>query len=254
MSSERGRLIVREGALIGWLLICLCLFIAFFTYSPDDPGWSHTGGRDDIHNAAGATGAWLADVFFSLFGYMAFLFPALLALRAWNVFQARKTQPEPFDWIIFTLRFVGLALVMASATALTAMHHGGAESVLPFGVGGLMGDSFGQAVTTGFNHVGGTLILVGVFLFGVTIFTDLSWLAVIDAIGRWSLVASDWAQGKFSHYQRTVDERKTSEEALRARQETVEENSAAMSSARNRPSSPSRLRPNPACGCKRKNR
>jgi len=213
---------MREGALIGWLLVCLCLFIAFFTYSPDDPGWSHTGVRDDINNAAGATGAWLADVFFSLFGYMAFLFPALLALRAWNVFQARKNQPEPFDWIIFTLRFVGLALVMASATALTAMHHGSVESALPFGVGGLMGDSFGEAVTTGFNHVGGTLILVGVFLFGVTIFTDLSWLAVIDTIGRWSLVVSGWVAGKFSHYQRAIDERKTSEEALRTRQETVQ--------------------------------
>lgn len=222
LSSERGKLIVREGALIGWLLVCLCLLIAFFTYSPEDPGWSHTGGRDDINNAAGATGAWLADVFFSLFGYMAFLFPALLALRAWNVFQARKNQPEPFDWIIFTLRFVGLALVMASATALTAMHHGSLETDLPFGVGGLMGDSFGEAVTTGFNHVGGTLILAGVFLFGVTIFTDLSWLAVIDTIGRWCLLVSDWVQGKFSDYQRTIDERKTSEEALRLRQESVE--------------------------------
>ena len=122
--NERMRLIRREGALIGWLVICLCLLVAFLSYSPDDPGWSHTGSRDDVGNAAGAAGAWLADAFFSLFGYMAFLFPALLALRAWNVFKAaRQTQQETFDWIIFTLRFVGLALVMASATALAAHSH-----------------------------------------------------------------------------------------------------------------------------------
>src|SRR5690606_20010162 len=122
--GERGRLILREGALVGGLLVCLCLLIAFATYSPDDPGWSHAAGRGNVRTAAGAAGAWLADVFFSLFRYMAFLFPALLALRAWNVFRARRDQAEPFDWIIFPLRFVGIALLMASATALTAMHHG----------------------------------------------------------------------------------------------------------------------------------
>ena len=220
--GERGRLILREGALIGWLLVCLCLLIAFATYSPDDPGWSHTAGREDIHNAAGAAGAWLADVFFSLFGYMAFLFPALLALRAWNVFRARRDQAEPFDWLIFILRFVGIALVMASATALTHMHHGSLGESLPFGAGGVMGDSFGEAVVAGFGHVGGTLILVAVFLFGVTIFTDLSWLAVIDTLGRWTLLGWNLLVTRIADHRRARAERKTSEEAVRVRQETVE--------------------------------
>jgi len=222
LMGERGRLILREGALLGWLLVCLCLLIAFVSYSPDDPGWSYTAGRDQIHNAAGAAGAWLADVFFSLFGYMSFLFPTLLALRAWNVFKARRDRPEPFDWIIFTLRFVGIALVMASATALTAMHHGATGGDLPFGAGGLMGDSFGSAVTAGFSHVGGTLILVAVFLFGVTIFTDLSWLAVIDALGRWTLIGWDRLAARLSQHRRAKEERQAAEEATRVRQETVE--------------------------------
>src|SRR5690606_42051246 len=97
--GERGRLILREGALIGWLLVCLCLLIAFATYSPDDPGWFHTAGRENIHNAAGAAGGRLPDVFFFLFGYMAFLFPALLALRRWHVFRRRRDHPEPIDAI-----------------------------------------------------------------------------------------------------------------------------------------------------------
>jgi len=221
-SSERGRLILREGALIGWLLVCLCLMIAFVSYSPEDPGWSHTGAPGEVRNAAGSVGALVADIFFSLFGYMAFLFPALLALRAWNVFRLRREQPEPFDWIIFTLRFVGLALVMASATALTAMHHGDSGSTLPFGAGGLMGDSFGEAVTAGFNHIGGSLILIAVFLFGVTIFTDLSWFAVIDAIGRWTLRGWDWLVSRVVTYRRERQQKEVSEQAQRQRLETVE--------------------------------
>ncbi len=221
LSSDRGRLILREGALIGWLLVSLCLMIAFLTYSPEDPGWSHTGSPGEIRNAAGSVGAQVADIFFSLFGYMAFLFPALLALRAWNVFRLRREQPEPFDWIIFTLRFVGIALVMASATALTAMHHGDSGAHLPFGAGGLMGDSFGEAVTAGFNHLGGTLILIAVFLFGVTIFTDLSWFAVIDALGRWSLQGWDWTLTHVVSYRRAREEKHSAEQALRQRLETV---------------------------------
>jgi len=36
--------ILKEGALIGWLLVCIYLLLALFSYSPSDPdGWSTTG-------------------------------------------------------------------------------------------------------------------------------------------------------------------------------------------------------------------
>ncbi len=220
--GERGRLILREGALIGWLVVSLCLLVSLLTYSPDDPGWSHTGTGGAVDNAAGPAGAWLADVFFSLFGYMAYLFPALLALRAWNVFRAHRGEDQSFDWVVFVLRFVGLALVMLSATALTDMHHGDLTTSLPFGVGGVAGESFGDAVTAAFSHFGGTLILLAVFLFGVTIFTDISWLALIDGIGRWTLAGFEWLRSRVAAYRMRFAERKTSEQAQRKRQAAVE--------------------------------
>ncbi len=222
--GARGRLILREGALIGWLVICVYLLIALATYSPADPGWSHTGSREGIHNAGGPAGAWLADVLYSLFGYMAYLFPPLLALRAWNVFRTHRGEAETFDWVVFALRFVGLTLVMVSATALAAMHHGGAEVDLPAGVGigGRLGDILGEAVTSGFSHVGGSLILVAVFLFGVTIFTDLSWMGLIDALGRYTLNTLDWIQGRIAHYQRRWQERREAAAAQVSRQRKVE--------------------------------
>ncbi len=221
--GERGRLILREGALIGWLVVCAYLLVALVSYAPQDPGWSHTGARGGVANAAGPAGAWLADVFFSLFGYMAYLFPLLLALRAVNVFRAHRGEDEPptFDWVVFLLRFVGLVLVMLSATALTAMHHGDAASALPFGVGGFVGASAGEAVAGGFSHLGGTLILLAVFLFGITVFTDLSWLRLIDGIGRVTLATVDWVAAKVAHYRRYFAERRSSEAAQRRRHETV---------------------------------
>ncbi len=73
---------LREGAFIGVTAMCLYLFMALLTYSPRDPGWSATGSGAPIGNLGGPTGAWLADVFFSLVGYAAYLFPLLLAYRA----------------------------------------------------------------------------------------------------------------------------------------------------------------------------
>ena len=127
-------MIRREGALIGWLLVCVYLLLALISHSPDDPGWSHTGNVDQVSNSAGALGAWLSDVLFSLLGYMAFLFPVLLALRAWNVFrshQSNENSPDKnhpseggFDGIVFALRILGLILVMVCATSLASLHYG----------------------------------------------------------------------------------------------------------------------------------
>jgi len=223
VKDSRGRVIVREGALLGWLVVCICLLTAFLTYSPQDPGWSHTGINSQPTNAAGPAGAWLADVFFSLFGYMAYLFPVLLGLRAWNVFRAHRQQTLSFDWIVLILRFVGLALVMLSATALASMHQSTVEVPLPFGVGGVLGSSVGAAVSAGFSHVGGTLILLAVFLFGVTIFTDLSWLALIDGTGAVILGGVEQVRARIAEYQRRVQENRSAEKAQLTRIASVEQ-------------------------------
>ncbi|MCV6604152.1 MAG: DNA translocase FtsK 4TM domain-containing protein, partial [Porticoccaceae bacterium] len=174
-------MILREGALIGWLVVCIYLLIALFSFSPDDPGFSHTGSRDLVNNAAGPTGAWLADVLFWLFGIMAYMFPLLLMWRAWRVFRSKRDdQQPPFDWLTFVQRCLGLVLVMLSATALTDLHYGSFASSLPEGLGGVMGAGVAQVAVSAFSVIGSTLVLLAVALFGLTIFADISWLALID--------------------------------------------------------------------------
>lgn len=183
-----GRLvrIVQEGALIGFAVACAYLLLALFSYSPQDPGWSHTGEGSFIQNAAGRTGAWLADVFFSLFGFMAFLFPILLGYRAWRVLREKEHQ---FDGLMLALRTSGLALVMIAGTGLAVLQQGIETSQLPFSVGGVLGAYVAEAILHAFNYVGGALILLAIFLFGITIFTDLSWLKLMDGIGYWILLS-----------------------------------------------------------------
>ncbi len=220
--KNRRQLIRQEGALIGWMAVSIYLLIALSSYSQDDPGWSHTGNSAVVSNAVGPTGAWLADVFFSLFGYLAYLFPALLALRAWNVFRARRIEDRGFEWVIFVLRAIGLVLVMVSATALAVLHHGDTVSALPFGVGGILGGQVAEATASAFSYQGSTLILLAVFLFGVTIFTDLSWLALIDSTGQYSLSIAGWCRTQWVIFRNRSREQQLSADALKQRHETVD--------------------------------
>ena len=212
--------IVKEGALIGFVAICLFLLLAMFTYDPGDPGWSRTGANARIQNAGGPFGAWIADVFFSLFGYLAYLFPLMLAYRAWIVFRDRAHQTTP-DWILIGLRLVGFILVMVAGTGLAAMNYGSEISDLPYSHGGLLGASVSVAVDGAFSYTGGTLLLIAVFLFGMTIFTDLSWLALMDEIGRITLLLISKLQEKWLHFQRRRHEKKLASEAQQHRREVV---------------------------------
>ena len=176
---------LREGALIGFFAVFLYLLMALVSYDSADPGWSRTGSGGPIANTGGPTGAWLADIFFSMFGYMAYLFPLMVGYRAWILFRHRYDK-HPFDWASFAIRIVGLCLVMIASTALAMIGDHGAAG-LPFGAGGALGQAVGSAAIEAFSLFGGRLILLSLLLFGMTIFTDLSWLKLIDDIGGLTL-------------------------------------------------------------------
>ncbi len=211
---------LREGAFIGVTAVCLYLLLALMTYSPRDPGWSATGTGDKIVNAGGPTGAWLSDVAFSLVGYAAYLFPILLAYRA-VIILIERHEGRPFDWTTLGIRSLGLVLVMISGTALAAMNDIGGSG-LPQGAGGILGQAIGDAFTHAFSRIGSRLILLAVFLFGMTIFTDLSWLRVMESLGGWAMKlwqrSKDWL---VTLVDRNRDRRER-ERALEARKQQID--------------------------------
>lgn len=161
--------------------VCLLVLLALVSHSSSDPGWSSSGG-DDIQNMAGVTGAFLSDVLFSLLGYGAFLIPGLLGYQAVRFLLVRDAR-SPTDWTIFGLRALGLILVVLAATSLAALNDGGTAD-LPQGAGGILGTSIGSGFDTAFSSVGARLLLLATFFLGITIFADISWLRVIDELGR----------------------------------------------------------------------
>jgi S-DNA-T family DNA segregation ATPase FtsK/SpoIIIE len=212
---------LREGAFIGVSAVCLYLLLALATYSPQDPGWSASGAGGKIANLGGPTGAWLADVFFSLVGYAAYLFPLLLAYRA-VVILIERNKEGGFDWVTFGIRILGLVLVMIAGTALAAMNDSG-NSGLPQGAGGILGQAIGDSFTMAFSPVGSRLILLAVFLFGITIFTDLSWLRMMDRLGAWAIAAFQNARARVIKTYDEFRDRRERDRAVEARKVVIEE-------------------------------
>ena len=205
---------IREAAL--WVLgaVALIMLVALLSYSPQDPGFSHTGDGSAIRNQIGAVGAWYADIAFSLFGGPALLFPAMLLLAGWIVFSARRS-PGPIDRQVLITRLSGFALTLATSCALATLHF--ANHGLPQTAGGAFGELLGVGLASGLGSLGATLLLLASWLAGASLFTGLSWLAVMDRVGRYVLDGVDRARVLLTGFRARTDVRRVQEE----RQELV---------------------------------
>ena len=215
---------LKEGALIALGALCLYLWMALLTYDPADPGWTHTSNVEQVQNAAGRAGAWFADVLFMALGYFAYLFPLLLGIKAWQVFRARH---QPWHWSgwLFSWRLIGLVFLVLSGATLAYIHfQAGAE--MPASAGGALGESLGMLAVDSLNVQGSTLLFIALFLFGLTVFSDLSWFKVMDLTGKITLDLIELVQSLVNRWWNARAERKQLVAQLREVDERVSEVSA----------------------------
>ena len=221
--DSRAKRAIAEGALIGWIVLCAVLLLALSTYSSEDPGWSHTGTRVEVANLAGPAGAWVADIFFALFGAMAYLFPVLLALRAIQILRTHfLREADLFDPVTFFLRVVGFVLVMISATSLANIQYAQLPTDYPIGIGGMLGSKIGDAAIAAFSYTGSTLILLALFLFGLTVFADISWIRLIDWLGSSTISSIERFRAALSERKIRRQEQKRAKEAMSVRVNKIE--------------------------------
>ncbi len=177
---------LKEGALLIFGFVAVYLLIALFSYNQHDPGWSHSGTGARANNLGGPAGAWFADVFLSLFGYMAYLFPIMVAYAGWLLFRGLRLE-EPVDARGVALRTGGFLLTLATGCGLASLHDALSGGILPVGAGGMLGDLVSGFMEGAFSFLGATLLMLAGFLSGITLFTNLSWLHLMDMIGAATL-------------------------------------------------------------------
>jgi len=214
---------LREGALLLLGAIAIFLLVSLASYHPGDPGWSNSGAVTRIFNAGGLIGAWLADVLLYLLGYLAYLFPVMVGYSGWLVYRGR-TPAGGIDLHVLAIRWAGFLMTVGAGAALAALEAGSAYGVLPAGAGGVLGNVVANGLVGVVSAVGATLFLLALFLTGVTLFTGISWLVVMDLTGRYTLRVFDWLYARASLIPEQLAARKARterEEVIRASQKKV---------------------------------
>ena len=222
-NDSRSKQLLTEGALIGSIALCLIMMVALLSYSPTDPGWSKTATNQQVLNAIGPAGALFADILFNLFGAMAYLFPLLLAARALLILRTCLLKEAlPFDSVTFSLRMIGFVLVMMSATSLANIQFSDSLTSYPSGFGGILGKTISESVLEVFSYTGASVILLSLFLFGLTVFAEISWILLIDSLGSAAIICAGWVSRTFSEFRRKQLEKSIAREARAERTIKVE--------------------------------
>ena len=175
--SLRKRL--KEGGFLCLTGLSVYLLMALLTYTSSDPGWNYVGSRSDVANIGGVIGAWLADILLSLAGNLAFVLPWFMLWSGWRMFRERHQVVA--GWQLNLVRACGLILTLAGATALSTLYVPFGQG-WPNGPGGFLGQGLSDVVVALFNPAGASLLLAAVTLIGLTFFTGLSWLWVMQGL------------------------------------------------------------------------
>ena len=178
----------REILLIVAAALALYLALALFTHHPGDPSWSHGRHVESVVNRGGVVGAWLADILLYLFGFMAYLFPFMVAGAGWLAVRNADRRRDTADGVHWIARGAGGIATLGAGCAMATLHHHG-STTLPLDGGGIVGYLLGGNLADAFSPLGATVFLLALFLAGFTLFTGLSWLTVMDFTGRFTLRA-----------------------------------------------------------------
>lgn len=175
---------LREVAWIGSFVVALFCLLALATFNPEDAGWSHSGSSQSISNAGGVVGAWVSDLSFSIFGLMAYLFPLMFL---WHGYLIYTLERHPRGALLVAIRWLGFIATLVAGCAIFYLYISRLRVDLPGGTGGILGEELSNLLLVILGNSGAGLLFLAVFLVGITLLTGLSWLSVIDFVGRCTL-------------------------------------------------------------------
>ena len=180
--------------MIALVVVIGYLFISLLTYSPVDPGPTHTGSTTEIVNTGGKVGAWIADLLFTLFGRMSWLFLILLCVTIWRTYKDRTVDREP-DFRYFLTAF-GFVIAMIGACVLEQIYYPLDDPAINFNAGGIIGQYGIRGFQLNFGIVGATVILIGLLIVGITLVGHVSWFGLMDRTGYQAFVIAGWIKLK----------------------------------------------------------
>ncbi|QTQ37824.1 DNA translocase FtsK [Aromatoleum petrolei] len=214
---ERISLLLQEAR---WLILgvmSLYVGLVLLGYSKSDPGWSHAAEVARVSNPGGRFGAWLADLLYYLFGLSAWWWVVFLGYAlVWGF--RRLRHDLRLDRRSFFFVLTGFFVVLLSSSALESLRFYSHGASVPLAPGGLVGVEMGQLVQRYLGFTGGTLMLLALFASGLSLFSGISWLSVIERVGLALEQAWQGTQAAWHGWQ----DRKAGQQVAQKREAVVE--------------------------------
>lgn len=198
--NQRKRVSLQQASMIIFMGIAAVLLLALVSYDSKDPGpfvHNNSGiGVEVCKNLAGCKGAWLANFLYGLLGYFAYAVPVVLVALGLTAFRYPKhlrTPANPIGGLNDVITIVGAVLTLVAGSGLAHMLF----LPYPYGIGGGI---LGSVVTGGLQGTflgfyGTLLVLLSLFLGGLTVVADISWGEVTEKVGDFMLNVFEKAQG-----------------------------------------------------------
>ena len=201
-----------------WLLLVaavLYLVLALVTWNPADPGWSHSATHADVHNRGGVVGAWVSDILLSGFGLSAWWWVTFLFAAIWWGYRRIDRVSESSRPVVL-LACIGFMFMILASCSMEALRLHSLHLALPF-PGGVLGLALGGWVYHALGFTGATLTLAAVWAIGMSLFTGLSWLDLMEKLGA----ALEWLALKMVAAYHAAQDRRIGRVAAVQREERV---------------------------------
>src|SRR4051812_491839 len=195
------------------LAISILLFLSLVSYTSSDPSFNSTGfgGGNKTHNWIGPVGAYLSDLLIQWIGVSAYVFPALVALAAWRIYQSETLRPS-------VRRIVGFVLFVASLATLTKLI--GKD-------GGMIPEFLARYSTAFLGWIGATILFATGFIASVILLTNATfrgfWTSVDLAKTNLLVRFNEWKDKRQGHADEVAAAKERSEKRRKKREEIVAE-------------------------------
>ncbi|MEF8755602.1 MAG: DNA translocase FtsK 4TM domain-containing protein [Accumulibacter sp.] len=179
---EKIAVLLRESRWLVLIVVASFIALSLWGYDPADPGWSHAVYSSTLHNPAGRSGAWLADMLLYLFGLSAWwLILLLLITVGWGY--RRLEGQHAGDRRPLLISLAGFVVLIVASSGLETLRFYTIKASLPVGPGGIIGIELGAFVVRYLGYTGATLALVAMLLLGWSIFSGMSWITAAERVG-----------------------------------------------------------------------
>ena len=169
------RMLIRESVALLWVAVTITLAIALYSFSPQDPSFSHEISSRIVLNRVGLAGSYTADFLYQLFGFGAWIWLLLCLVVAMRM--ARDKHPWLGGWTsLFWLPMVlGLcALADANPSWFPALIR-----TFPAGGGGALGGMIATGLRRPLHVVGSDVLLLALV---VSSFVAASHISLVHLI------------------------------------------------------------------------